>query len=169
MLLNQYAPSFFSRGVWFLLSINSFAGVALSGGSQATKLLAEASFVGTGVVFAVSYKKGSRQFHVAEKISLAMLVVSGALWIGLDAPFFNLILGLVAHFIGGIPTVWRVIRRPHSEQALHWYFFFPASVLSVIASQPKTLHTILFPAYYVFYEGLIIFLANRRRLRRWLV
>jgi hypothetical protein len=169
MVLKRYQPSFFSRGVWFLLGINSFAGVLLGGGSGSSVVLAGVSIVGTAAVFAVSYKYGSRQFTIIEKISLGLLAASGLVWIFLQVPFVSLIIGLVAHFIGGIPTVWRVVKRPHSEQALHWYFFFPASVLTIIASHPRIAHTILYPAYFAFYDGLIIVLANRRRPRRWLV
>jgi hypothetical protein len=169
MVLKQYQPSFFSRGVWFLLGINTFAGVLLGGGSGSSVVLAGVSIAGTAAVFAVSYKYGSRQFAAVEKISLGLLIVSGLVWLFLQAPFLSLIIGLVAHFIGGIPTIWRVVKRPYSEQAWHWYLFFPASVLTIISSHPKTAHTILYPAYFTCFEGLIIILANRRRLRRWLV
>lgn len=164
MLWNQYSPSFFSRGVWFLLGINSFAGVLLGGGSKSSVILAGTLFVGNATVFAVSYKKGSRDFHFAEKISLGMLVISGLMWLILNAPFLSLIISLAAHFVGGIPTIWRVVKRPSSEQAYHWYFFCVASILSIIASPHKTVTAILFPAYFTFFEGLIVVLANRKRL-----
>jgi hypothetical protein len=165
MILRQYQPSFFSRGVWFLLGINAFAGVALGGGSTSSILLAGTLFVGNGVVFAVSYKYGSRKFETVEKVSLVLLLISGCAWILFDAPFVGLIIALVAHFVGGIPTIWRVMKHPHSEQALHWYFFFTASILTIIASQQKTVQTILFPAYFACFDGLIIILINRRRFR----
>lgn len=168
MLIKQYQPSFFSRGVWFLLGVNSFAGVLLGGGSKSSVFLAGTLFVGNLAVFLVSYWYGSRRFEMTEKISLMMLFVSGIVWLTLQASFVSLIIGLAAHFIGGIPTIARVIRRPGSEQALHWYFFFPASVLSIIASPEKTAHAILFPAYFACFDGLIIVLANRRRIRQLL-
>ena len=168
MLIGQYSPSFFSRGVWFLLGINSFAGVLLGGGSHSAKILAGTLFAGNAAVFLVSYKKGSRDFHDAEKISLVLLVISSGIWIFLKAPFINLIISLIAHFIGGIPTIWRVFRRPHSEQALHWYFFCTASIISVLSTNQKTVRAILFPVYFACFDGLIILLVNRRRLRKLL-
>lgn len=166
MLKGQYSPSFFSRGVWFLLGINSFAGVLLGGGSKASVILAGTLFVGNAAVFAVSYKKGSRDFGFAEKISLVLLVVSGVLWAALDAPYLSLIISLVAHFVGGIPTIWRVARRPHSEQAYHWYFFFTASLLTIIVSDKHHIKAVLFPVYFALFDGLIICLVNRKRLQR---
>lgn len=164
MLTGVYTPSFFSRGVWFLLGVNSLIGVLLSGGSKSSVVLAGTLFVGSLAVFITSYKKGSREFGNVEKISLLLLVISASLWIFLDAPYLSLIINLSAHFIGGIPTIWRVAKRPYSEQAYHWYFFFAASVLSIFNSDGDNLRSITFPVYFVFFDGLIILLANRKRL-----
>lgn len=57
MLTGTYSPSFFSRGVWFLLGINSFASVVLAEGSRASVVLAGTLFVGNAAVFGVSCKK----------------------------------------------------------------------------------------------------------------
>lgn len=164
MLWDGYTPSFFSRGVWFLLGINSFAGVLLGGGSKASAIQAGTLLVGNAAVFILSIKRGSHDFYFAEKISLVMLVVSAVMWLALSAPFASLVVSLAAHFIGGIPTIARVVRKPSSERVYHWYFFFAASVLSIIASPHKTVTAILFPAYFAFFEGMISILANRRRL-----
>lgn len=164
MLSGQYSPSFFSRGIWFLLGINSFAGVLLGEGSQASVILAGTLFIGNAAVFAVSYKKGSRDFGFVEKISLVLLLISGIAWAVLDAPFVGLVISLLAHFIGGIPTIWRVAKHPESEQAYHWYFFFLASILSLAASGIGDFKAVLFPVYFALFDGLIILLANRKRL-----
>lgn len=164
MLNGQYTPSFFSRGVWFLLGINSFAGVLLGGGSKGSVILAATLLIGNSIVFAVSYKKGSRDFHFVEKISLVLLVLSGITWAILQAPFLGLIISLIAHFIGGIPTIWRVAKRPQSEQAYHWYFFSTASLLTLIASDKSSFKAVLFPVYFLCFDGLIILLANRKRI-----
>jgi hypothetical protein len=167
MLKNEYTPSFFSRGVWFLLGINSFAGVLLGEGSDASIILAGTLFAGNTAVFIASYWKGSREFGTAEKISLMLLIISGMLWAVLNAPYIGLIVSLVAHFVGGIPTIWRVIKRPETEQAYHWYFFFVASIISIFASEQKALHIILFPVYFALFDGLIILLTNRKRFLQY--
>lgn len=166
MLSGSYSPSFFTRGVWFLLGINSFAAVLLGDGSKASVILAGTLFVGNAAVFIVSYFKGSRDFGLVEKISLGLLIIALILWAVLDAPFASLIISLVAHFIGGIPTIARVAKRPESEQAYHWYFFFTASVLSIIVSDKDNLGALLFPIYFALFDGTIIVLANRKRIIR---
>ena len=164
MLIGQYSPSFFTRGVWLLLGINSFIGVLFGNGTKASVILAAALLVGNAAVFLVSYKKGSRDFGSVEWISFLLLVVALLIWIVLDTPFITLVISLVAHFIGGIPTIWRTIKKPSIEKALHWYFFFTASVLSIIVSPDKSLTAILFPIYFAFFDGLIILLVNRKKI-----
>lgn len=165
MFSGEYSPSFFSRGIWLLLGVNSFAGVALGGGSSSSKLLALTLLIGNACVFLASIRKGSREFGLVEQVSLLLFGVSCVLWFVIDEPLVNLALSLIAHFIGGIPTIARTIRRPSSEKALHWYFFFAASIFTIINSSQLTLRSIAFPLYFVLFDGLIIFLVNRRRFR----
>ena len=166
MISGSYRPSFFSRGVWALLGINSFIGVLFGDGSKESIMLAGALLTGNILVFAFSFKKGSRDFGLVEKISLLLLVIATGVWIIFDAPFLTLIISLVAHFIGGIPTIWRVVKDPSTEQAVHWYFFFVASVIAVFASEEKIITAILFPIYFACFDGLIILLANRNSIIR---
>lgn len=164
MVKRQYSPSFFSRGVWFLLGINTLAGVYFGDGSQGSVILATALFLGNASLFITSYWRGSREFGVAEKISLVMLLIGLAIWLLLNDPFALLVVSLVAHFIGGLPTIWRAVKKAESEQAYHWYFFFIASIIAVIASPQKNVESILFPVYFVFFEALILILVNRDRI-----
>lgn len=166
MLFGKYAPSFFTRGVWLLLGINSFIGVLFGGGTRASVILAATLLFGNAAVFLVSYKKGSRDFGPVEKLSFALLIGAILIWLFFNAPFVTLVVSLVAHFIGGVPTIWRTIKKPESEQALHWYFFFTACILSIIASPSKAITAILFPVYFAVFDGLIIALSNRKRVAK---
>ena len=164
MIAGTYSPSFFTRGVWLLLGINSFVGVLLGEGTQASVILAATLLIGNAAVFAVSYKKGSRDLGPVEKMSLVLLIIAMLIWVLFDAPFITLVVSLVAHFIGGVPTIWRTIKKPENEQAFHWYFFFAASILTILASNDKAIIAILFPIYFAAFDGVIIVLANRNRI-----
>lgn len=164
MLIGQYSPSFFTRGVWLLLGINSFVGVFFGDGTKASVILAATLLLGNAAVFLVSYKKGSRDFGAVEWASFALLISALFIWLLLDTPFITLVISLVAHFLGGVPTIWRAIKKPSSEQAWHWYFFFTASILTIIASTDKSITAILFPVYFAFFDGLIISLVNRKKI-----
>ena len=168
MLYSGYSPSFFSRGVWLLLGINSFIGVLFGDGTKQSVLLALTLLLGNLAVFLVSYKKGSREFGKVEKVSLVLLIFALLVWFVFKAPFLTLIISLVAHFVGGVPTISRTIARPENEQAVHWYFFFVASIVSIVASQDKSISAILFPVYFAFFDGVIIVLANRKKLQKML-
>jgi len=86
----------------------------------------------------------------------------------MGVPYISLMVTLAAEFIGGIPTIARAIRVPQSEQAWHWYIYLTASILTVIASPEKTVHALLFPLYFIFFESFMIILVNRRQLRKLL-
>ncbi len=148
-----------------MLGIISFGTVLAGDGSPSAVILAATLLAGNTAVFLVSYKKGSREFGFVEKASLLLLGVSVAAWLLLDAPFIGLIISLVAHFIGGIPTIWRTIKREQNEQAVHWYFFFAACIITIASSNDRAITAILFPLYFAIFDGLIILLANRHKLR----
>lgn len=164
MVIGTYSPSFFSRGVWFLLGIISFAGVLLGQGSAGSIALAGALLIGNTAVFAVSYRYGSRDFGLVERLSLVLLAISIGAWLLFESPFLGLVISLAAHFIGGVPTLWRVLKKPESEQAYHWYFFFIGCIISIVASHDRALTAILFPVYFAVFDGLIIVFANRKRI-----
>ncbi len=159
VLYGKYSPSFFSRGVWLLLGVNSFIGVLFGNGTKASVILAATLLVGNLAVFLASYKKGSRDFGKVEKLSLTLLVIALFIWVIFKAPFLTLVISL-----GGIPTIVRAAKNPESEQAVHWYFFFTACLLTIIASPDKTISAILFPIYFAFFDGSIILLVNRNRI-----
>jgi hypothetical protein len=120
--------------------------------------------MGNGAVFLASIKKGSRTFGKTEVISLFLFMMSCIIWLLFNAPLLNLAISLVAHFVGGVPTIARTLKDPDSEKAIHWYFFFIASIFTIIASPDKTFESILFPVYFGLFDGLIILLVNRKRL-----
>lgn len=169
MIQGVYSPSFFSRGVWFLLGIISFLGVLLGGGSASSTILAGTLLVGNTAVFIASYFKGSREFGLVEKICLGLLGLSVAVWLVFDSPYLGLVISLFAHFVGGVPTILRVLKNPESEQAYHWYFFFSGCLVSISLGGSGTLKALLFPIYFAFFDGLVILLVNRKRLQTILV
>ena len=163
MIKGKYAPSVFSRVVWLLLAINSFAGVVISHSSSASVLLAGIFLVGNAAICIASFWKGTRHIGSLEYLCLVLLGLSAVVWIVFSAPLINLALSLVAHFIGALPTYKRVLQKPSSESVGFWSLFFIASVLSVIASWGDPLKLIIFPIYFAFFDGSMTFLSMRHR------
>ncbi len=165
MLKNKYSPSTFSRVIWVLLSINSFAGVILSHSSKASILLSAIFLLGNIAICITSFWKGTKEIGKLEYLCLALLVLSGVIWIYFNAPLLNLIISLFAHFIGGIPTYKKVWLQPHSESVGFWSLFFFASLLSIFASDFSSITTIIFPIYFTVFDGSMFFLSSRKKMQ----
>ncbi len=163
MIRNNYSPSTFSRIVWVLLSINSFIGVFLSNGSKSSILLAGIFLIGNIAMCVVSFWKGTRTIGRLEYFSLALLLISLVIWIVFYAPLINLIISLLAHFIGGIPTYKKIWVNPKSESFGFWSLFFIASLLSIFAAHPSSLKIIIFPLYFTFFDGSMFLLSLRKK------
>lgn len=165
MVRGKYSPSIFSRVVWLLLAINSFAGVVVSNGSGASVLLAGILLGGNAAMCVTSFWKGNRSFGKLEYICLGMLGVSGVIWLAFEAPLLNLGISLLAHFVGAIPTFKSVWKNPASESTIFWSLFFIASVLSIFASTGESISAIAFPIYYALFDGSMFGLSLRKKDR----
>lgn len=164
MLKNEYSPSTFSRVVWVLLAINSFAGVLMSGGGKSSVLLGAVMLIGNITICIASFWKGTKSIGKLEYFCIALLVVSVLIWIFFNAPLVNLAVSLIAHFIGAAPTYKKVWQNPRSESIGFWSLFFLASVLSIFVSPSYSLSAVLLPVYFTFFDGSIFVLALRQFL-----
>ena len=162
MLLNKYAPSIFSRVIWLLLAIISFAGVLGSHSSASSLLLSGIFLSGNAAICLVSFWKGSKSIGRLEYVCLAILIVSGVIWLVFDAPLVSLGVSLFAHFVGGVPTYRKVWKDPTSESAGFWSLFFIASLLSLISDWGEPLSLLLFPIYFVLFDGALTLLSLRK-------
>jgi hypothetical protein len=161
MLQDKYAPSIFSRVVWLLIAINSFAGVVVSGSSTASILLAGIFLAGCAAMALVSFWKGEGSIGVVEYICLALLALSAVIWVLFSAPLVNLVISIIAHFIGGVPTYKKIWVNPAGESRLFWLMFCLADILSVMASQGSDFKHILLPVYFALFDGSLFLLTFR--------
>lgn len=162
MLQDTYAPSVFSRVVWLLLAVISFAGVWASQGTSASVLLAGVFLLGNAAICVTSFWKGTKETGTLEFVCLGLLVLSGVVWAVFDAPLVSLCMSLFAHLVGAAPTYRRVWKNPANESAGFWSLFFVASVLSIIASLGEPLRLVIFPIYFTLFDGSMTLLSLRR-------
>jgi hypothetical protein len=163
MLQGKYSPSTFSRIIWVLLAINSFAGVILSKSSTSSIILGGILLLGNIIICIISFWKGTREIGTLEYTCLILLLISAIIWIFFRAPLINLIISLIGHLIAGAPTYRKVIKTPKSESSGFWSLFFLASLLSVFASPIFSLRTIILPLYFTLFDGSIFFLSLKKR------
>lgn len=168
MLTNQYSPSTFSRIVWTFLAINSIAGVILSHSNPTSILLAAIMVAGNIAICIASFWKGSREVGQLEYICVTLLVVSAFIWLFFKAPLVNLALSLFGHFVGASPTYKKVLQDPNSEDLGFWLLFFIASILSIFACDFISFRTIMLPLYYAIFDGSIVLLILRGKIKPFL-
>lgn len=162
MLQGTYAPSVFSRVVWLLLAVISFAGVLASQGTVASIFLASVFLLGNAAICITSFWRGTRGAGGLEFICLVLLVVSGVIWIVFNAPLVSLCVNLFTHFVGAAPTYKRVWSNPKNESVSFWSLFFIASLLSIFVSWGESLQQIIFPVYFALFDGSMTFLSLRK-------
>ncbi len=163
MIMGKYGPSVFSRVVWLLLATISFSDIVASHSAFASILLSSIFLVGNATICLFSFWKGSRIIGNLEYVSLGILIASAIVWLVFDAPVVSLAISLLAHFVGGTPTYSKVWRSPESESAGFWSLFFIASALSLLADLHQPFKSLIFPSYFVVFDGVMTILSLRRR------
>ncbi|OGL36272.1 hypothetical protein A3F05_03095 [Candidatus Saccharibacteria bacterium RIFCSPHIGHO2_12_FULL_47_17] len=161
---DKYRPSIYTRIIWFGIAFNNFASVFALHNSPGIKLMATLAVAGNVAILSLSLKKSKRTFGKTELISSILLAASLIIWLTTHAPFLNLTIGLIANFIGGIPTIKKVIDDPRDEHFFFWFWFLLASSLAWISADSSQLSGYLLPAYVVFFDGLMVLLCLRRYL-----
>ena len=159
---HKYRPSVFTRTVLLLLAVNGFAALQVGDAAQSAIALGWAYLVGNVLIWAGSVWRGDYSYSKIEIFSTALLIVSGLVWIVVDAPLVNLIISVVANSAGLLPTYRRVLADPKSESSNFWLLFFFASLLSLFATKDGRLISLLLPAYFCFTDGSLFALSKRR-------
>lgn len=167
MFKKEYKPSIYSRLVWFLIGVNSFFGVLALKNSAQTIILAIIATLGMLIMFLGALRFSVKTFGKTELICTILLLISVVLWITVNNPIISLILGLVAHFIGGIPSLKQVIKDPHSEFIPFWLSFGVASLLVFIQADKSSINLYLYPLYFMAFDILMSGLAARKYLKHW--
>lgn len=161
---NKYYPSVYTRIIWMLTSLNSTASVILLKNSFSVILLAVIGLIGSLLILILSLKKSKKIFGLIEIISTILLVMSLALWIFTKLPILNLTIGILIIYIGGIPTLIKVIKDPKDENLSLWLFFGIASILSLIGAEKSHISNYLYPLAITIFESVMTLLCLRRFL-----
>jgi hypothetical protein len=156
IIRRRYQPNTFSRLVWVGIALNSFLAVLMGGGSSGSHALAGIILLGSLVMAIGSLWCGYRHFGIAEKTSLANLVVAVIIWIITQNPLLSLVMSLAAHFIGGIPTIVRIMRRPRSEPVMFWFLFLISALPALFIDGGTSWREMIVPLYFSFYNAGVV-------------
>ena len=159
---NKYKPNLFTRSVWLALAFNNLFSVIKLHNQDVTLALAWVTLLGSLLIFGASLFKGDKQWSKNETIPAILLLVSLFIWIFSDIPILNLCIGLLAHLLGSIPTVIRVIKNPKSESVPFWALFAVASILGIFLVQNGSFKDYLFLGYFCVFDGSMTLLSLRK-------
>jgi hypothetical protein len=167
ILRKNYKPSIYTRIIWFGIAFNNFASIFALHNSLGIKVMTSLALIGNTVILVLSLKKSKRTFGRTELISSILLAASLIIWLTTHAPFINLTIGIIANFIGGVPTLKKTFEDPRGEDFWFWFWFIPAALLAWIAADASQLSGYLLPAYVFFFDVVMVLLILRRYLPKY--
>lgn len=161
-----YKPSIYSRAIWLFIAINSFSGVFLLHSKPNVLALSCMQVIGCLTMLIGAWKHSSRTFGKIEYICTYLLISSVLVWFAFRSPILNLLIGIIAHFVGGIPSLFSVIKKPARENFLFWLFFASASLLTFISTDKTSIQNYLYPMYFMLFEGSMAILSSRQFFKK---
>jgi len=162
VLRGEYQPNVYSRIIWLMIAINGLAGLISLKSYISIIVLSAAQTIGSLVMLILSLKYSVFKFGTIEIVASILLFFSVVIWLFGDLPLINVVIGLIAHFIAGIPSLYRVVKNPRSEHTLFWAYFAVASFISLVFLKDMSLKQVIFPAYFLGYNLLMVGLSRRR-------
>lgn len=161
-----YKPSIYSRAIWLLIALNSFVGVVALQSKPNVLALSTMQVMGCLVMLIGAWKHSTRTFGKTEYICTCLLICSVLVWFAFKSPILNVLIGIIAHFVGGIPSLASVIKKPARENFLFWLFFASASLLTYITADKSSFQSYLYPMYFMLFEGSMAVLSSRQFLTK---
>jgi hypothetical protein len=161
-----YKPSIYSRAIWFLITLNSFIGVVSLGNKSSILVLAGIQLIGSLGMLLAAWKHSIRTFGAIEVICSALLCVSLIVWLVGSSPIINVLISLVAHFIGAIPSYINVYKKPASENLRFWSYFALASAIAFATADKANFKNYTYALYFVVFDTSMTLLTARKYLKR---
>ena len=165
VIKGKYKPSIYSRFIWALISINSFIGVVLLDNNSGIIALAGVQLIGSIAMLLGAMKYSVKSFGRTEIICTILLIVSLIVWLVLKSPIINVLISLIAHFIGGMPTIISSWKKPSSEDFFFWLFFAVASLLAYLNANKVDFKSFIYALYFLIFDSLITITSARQYLK----
>lgn len=162
ILRGEYKPNVYSRVIWFLLAVNGLAGLLRLESGTAVIALSVMQTLGSLIILIGAFRFSILKFGGVELIASTLLVISLGVWALGDYPAINVAISLIAHFIGGLPTLLAVYRRPDAEHVMFWGYFAIASLIALVTASKAGFEGYMFPLYFFTYNIVIFSLAVRQ-------
>jgi len=156
-------PHIYTWFIWGLvtaiaygLQVNAGAGI----GSWVTLAVAVVCFI----IFGFGLKNGNRDITKSDTSFFILSILAMFLWLIAKQPLFSVLLVSLIDMLGFIPTIRKSWKNPFSETLISYEINSVRHGLSILALQEYNIVTWLYPATWVFANGLFsLMLIIRRR------
>jgi hypothetical protein len=115
-------------------------------------------------IFALSLKYGMGGWAKTDIVCLVMALVGIMAWKTTTNPLYGVYFGILADFLGVIPTIIKTYHIPESELWSYFAIDTVAGMLNLLAIPQLTFQTAVYPLYIVFINGIIAILAIRPKI-----
>lgn len=159
-------PHIYSWLVWGLITIIAFALQISEGGGSGSYVTLAAAII-TFIIFFLGLKNGKKDITSMDTLFFVLSLVSILIWVLAKQAVISAILLSVITIIAFIPTIRKSWNKPYEETLFTWELNTFRHGLSILALEQYNLVTTLYPALWVFANGLfsIMIIIRRRRLK----
>lgn len=157
-------PHLYTWLIWSITQGTAVFGILYGGGGWGVLNL----LVGTLLVLLVlilSFKYGSKDIILSDKIILIIAVSSIIIWWKLNQPIFSIIMVSLIDFIGYIPSFRKTYKDPWSETSITWLFFSLSNILAILSIEKYSILTTCYLAVITIANLILFFISYIRRIK----
>lgn len=162
ILKGIYKPQRMTRVIFLIITFLSFA-TLLAQGDRIAVALAFTQFIGSMIIFLLSFKFGMGGYSRFDVIVLSGAIITLLIWKTTENPTLALYASIATDFIGLLPTIIKTYKKPHTEDPRFYLSDTLASLFSILALKTYLLQDVAYPVYIFIANGLLIIIILLRR------
>jgi len=147
MLKGKTRPNAVSWALWTLIqTIAIFA--QISAGASWSLVLLITMTMGTALTLTLALVGyGYKEYGWIDLVCLVVALGAIAVWQITNEPLLAIVFAIFADFIAAIPTIYKIIKKPFSENLFSWNLIIIATMFSIFSSAIFNLENLLFQGY----------------------
>lgn len=162
ILRGKTKPNRATWWIWTIVGIMLGASYYFSGANN-TLWVPISYIIGPLAIAILSIKYGEGGWNRFDRYCLLGAMTSAILWWLFDSPFIALLINLFIDFLGALPTIKKVYKKPETEDRTAWVLFFLGNVVNLFAIETWVFTIAVYPVYMFCGNGIITTLVLLRR------
>jgi hypothetical protein len=134
----------------------------IAGGAWETAFIPAGYCVGASIIAVLSFKQGVGGWSVLDRWCIGVAGIGMTFWVITGNPIIALVLSMVADCSAGIPTAYKLLGDPKSEDSLGWSLFLLGSFVGIFATREWTFSQAGYPIFLSVFNGVIVALILRK-------